>query len=285
MKIPQLVIMFLLVTCLSASTETSGDPGLPVAVQRVTLHLLKEDIQTLGEVKASQDIKVSSQYGGRIMRLNAPLGAYVKQHDVVASIRKKEAEALHNLHPIKDLKIPAPISGYVVERYVVTGEIAGAGQPLVRIISAQNPFISITIPGNLLHRVRKGTLLTITENGNSYAAEIATVVPVTDPVSGTFQVIAPLKTADLYPGAVCRVAIHLAEKTVPAVPRTAILTQEGQQIVFVVSAGRAERRVVTTGVRTDELIEVKKGLEIGESVVVVGNYELSDGVAVRVKNR
>ncbi|MDA3790424.1 MAG: hypothetical protein PF503_18260, partial [Desulfobacula sp.] len=118
-----------------------------------------------------------------------------------------------------------------------------------------------------------------------YQTKIEAIVPVTDPVTGTFHAIAPLETRDLYPGAVCRITIHVGEKTVPEIPRTAILTQEGKQIVFVISSSKAERRVVKTGIRTDKLIEIKKGVQVGESVAVVGNYELSDGMSVRAEKR
>lgn len=282
MKTTQLMLLLLLATCFNAVAGTDQDSGLPISVQEVTRQLLKENVQVLGEVKASQDVKVSAQFGGRVMRLRAPLGAYVKRQDIIVEIRKKEAEALHALHSIKDLTVSSPLSGYVVENYTSPGEVVAAGQPLVRIVSAEKPFISLMLPGELLHRVKKGTRLTVMVGGGSYTAEIARVVPVTDPVSGTFRALAPLKTKDLYPGAVCRVVLHLSEKMVLAVPRSAILTREGQQVVFVVSAGKAQRRVITTGVRKDDLIEVKKGLKVGESVVVVGNYQLSDGVTVRV---
>lgn len=286
MKMNYLLIMILMTICFLVPGEARGEPGIPVEVLTVTLHTLKENIRAMGEVKALQDIKVSSQYSGRVIHLNTRLGAYIRQNDVIADIRKKEAEALFSSgnRIMKDIKIFSPISGYVVENYIFPGEIAVAGNPLTRIISSKKIYIKINIPGEFLHKVKKGTFLTIMEKGKKYQTKIETIVPVTDPVTGTFHAIAPLETQDLYPGTVCRITIHVSQKTVPAIPREAILTQEGKPIVFVVSKGRAERRIIKTGIRTDELIEIKKGITIGESVAVVGNYELSDRVKVTVKH-
>jgi multidrug efflux pump subunit AcrA (membrane-fusion protein) len=289
MKINSLILAVLMTACIivSVEAEAGGETGMPVEVQAVTLHTLKENIRALGEVKASQDLKVSSQYSGRITNLNTRIGAYVKQNDVIACIRTKKAEALlsNGNSAIKDIKIFAPISGYVAENYISSGEIAVAGQPLLRIISPERTYIKMSIPGEYLSKVKKGTPLTVKGKGQEYQTAIDAVVPVADAATGTFQAIAPLKARELYPGVVCRVTIHVGRKTVPAISRTAILTREGKQIVFVVSAGKAERRVVKTGIRTDKLIEIEQGVKVGESVAVVGNYELSDGVMVEVKHQ
>ena len=287
MKKIRLLVIFLLALCFPLSAEAGGEPGMPVVVQQISLHALKENIPLMGEVKASRDLKVSSQYDGRIIHLNARLGAYVRQNEVIAGIRTKNAEALFGSEnrSIKDITILAPASGYVVETYLFPGEIAVVGQPLLRIISPEHTYITMNIPGEYLSKVKKGTPLTIKEKGQEYPTAIAAVVPVTDPATGTFRAIAPLKTPNFYPGSVCKVALHVAEKTAPAIPRAAILTKEGEHIVFVISAGKAERRVVETGIRTDTLIEIKKGVQIGESVAIMGNYELADGMVVRVEKR
>lgn len=276
-----------LAMCLPLSVEAEGESGMFVEVQEVSRHALQDNIQVMGLVDALQNIKVSSQYGGRIIHLKTRLGAYVKHNEVIANIRKKEAEALLSSgnFSIKDINILAPLSGYIIETFSFPGEIVAAGQPLLRIISPEGIYITMNIPGEYLSKVKKGTPLTVKEKGEDYRTSIDAVVPVTDPATGTFLATARIRTQHLYPGIVCKVVLCVAEKTALAVPRAAILTQEGGQIVFVISGNRAERRVVETGIRTDTLIEIKKGIMVGEKVVVVGNYELSDGMVVRVKKQ
>ena len=287
MKQLSLLVLCFLTFCLPLPTEAGSNSGMPVEVQKISLHPLKEDLPTMGEVKARQDIKVSSQYGGRIIHLNARLGAYVKQNAIIVSLRSKEAEALldNGNRGIKDLNVRAPIAGYVVETYISPGEVATAGQPLIRLISAENSYLSLSLPGDYFPRIKQGLPLTIREKGQEYPGAIEAIIPVTDTANGTFSAIATLNTPDLYPGLACQVILHLTEKTALAVPRAAVLTQEDEKIVYIVAADKAERRVVETGIRTDKLIEITSGVKLGETVAVVGNYELSDGMSVRIESR
>jgi len=52
--------------------------------------------------------------------------------------------------------------------------------------------------------------------------------------------------------------------------------------VWVVSGGKAERREVVLGVRTPGYVEIDKGLELGEQVVVGGTDRLQPGTEVKV---
>jgi HlyD family secretion protein len=62
-----------------------------------------------------------------------------------------------------------------------------------------------------------------------------------------------------------------------------------QEVVFVVDGSKVAKRVVTTGISSDELIEVRDGLKEGD-VVVKGSYravsrELDDGSTIRVEGK
>lgn len=67
------------------------------------------------------------------------------------------------------------------------------------------------------------------------------------------------------------------------VPKSAVRTENGQSVVFVVRADRVERRAVTVGLTNRDHIEVVSGLATGDRVVVEGFDGLADGA--RVKER
>ena len=50
---------------------------------------------------------------------------------------------------------------------------------------------------------------------------------------------------------------------------------------FVVNGDRAEERIVTTGQKTDQLVEIVTGLKNGERVATANVNQLVDGVKVR----
>jgi len=65
------------------------------------------------------------------------------------------------------------------------------------------------------------------------------------------------------------------------VPRSAVLEDDQGAFVFRIVDGRGRRTAVTTGLQSDQWIEIASGLKAGEAVVVTGNYELRDGMLVR----
>ena len=75
--------------------------------------------------------------------------------------------------------------------------------------------------------------------------------------------------------------IPLNAHTGLTVPRDAVLQDQQGSYVFRVVDGRAKRVEVTTGLTSDKWIEIVSGLKPDDSVVSVGNYELTDGMPVR----
>jgi membrane fusion protein (multidrug efflux system) len=68
------------------------------------------------------------------------------------------------------------------------------------------------------------------------------------------------------------------------VPRAAILPAGRAYTLFTIQNGHAVRHLVAVGLRNTKEVEVKgANLRAGEPVVVLGNYELKDGMAVRVE--
>ena len=61
------------------------------------------------------------------------------------------------------------------------------------------------------------------------------------------------------------------------------LYQGGKAYVFVVQSGKAVRQWVDAGEDDGERVEIRSGLAANESVVVLGNYELQDGMAVKAQ--
>jgi multidrug efflux pump subunit AcrA (membrane-fusion protein) len=67
------------------------------------------------------------------------------------------------------------------------------------------------------------------------------------------------------------------------VPRAALLPREDRFALFTVRGGRAVRRQVDLEAAAGSLVQVRgEGLGVGDSVVVLGNYELGDSMRVQV---
>ncbi len=75
--------------------------------------------------------------------------------------------------------------------------------------------------------------------------------------------------------------IVLAKRRLPAVPHSAVLSDDEGSYVFRVVKGKAQRVAVTPVLESDGWVGIASGLSAGDTVVTLGNYELEDGMAVR----
>jgi RND family efflux transporter MFP subunit len=69
------------------------------------------------------------------------------------------------------------------------------------------------------------------------------------------------------------------------VPKRAVVEQNGQQVVWVVTGTTASRRVVTLGHDRLEQVEIQTGVVPGERVITNAPAAMTDGVLVRIKEK
>ena len=65
-------------------------------------------------------------------------------------------------------------------------------------------------------------------------------------------------------------------------PKEAVIEAGGETSVFVVEGKQAVRRPVTLGYEQDRFVEVLKGINEGEQVIIKGQQLIKDGSAIRV---
>jgi multidrug efflux pump subunit AcrA (membrane-fusion protein) len=66
------------------------------------------------------------------------------------------------------------------------------------------------------------------------------------------------------------------------VPRTAIISQENRNYVFVVSGDRAGERQVSLGTEFNGSVQIIDGINPGDSVITVGQEYLDDGYKIKL---
>jgi multidrug efflux pump subunit AcrA (membrane-fusion protein) len=100
---------------------------------------------------------------------------------------------------------------------------------------------------------------------------------------------APVRLSFLGPhtlavGTPVQVDIDAEEHTnVVLVPAQAIVREGEESAVFVAAGGKAQRRPVVVGIVAGDQAEIKKGLKVGEPVIVSGQAGLPDGAKITTK--
>jgi RND family efflux transporter MFP subunit len=179
----------------------------------------------------------------------------------------------------------APFAGRVASRRANLGDVANPGQPLIEIEGEGGLELRATVEASLAAALRPGARLKAQVDGQPglLAATVTAIAPSGDPTTHRFELKADLPRAQglraglfarlLVPGAAAEPRLHA--------PARALFQRGGLTGVFVVSDGRARLRWIATGATDGDSVEVRSGLEAGESVVL-SPADLADGAPVRV---
>jgi hypothetical protein len=84
-------------------------------------------------------------------------------------------------------------------------------------------------------------------------------------------------------GQFARLVVLTGRSSSVRVPVAAVVLRGQLEILFVVANQRAQLRLVKTGGRIGDEVEILAGLDAGESVVVGGAAPLADGQPVEAK--
>lgn len=181
----------------------------------------------------------------------------------------------------RTLTLRAPSDGVVLQKNVVQGQAVMAGTPLFQIADLSTVWLEADVFENDLAVVRVGQHAEVAFDaypGETVHGRVAYVYPTVDPASRTGKVRIEMANPGgrIRPGlfGTARIVAPLGVRSV-AIPRQAALVTGERQLVFVEdSAGRFVPRLVTLGVETDSLIEVRSGLRAGERVVATAAFLL-----------
>ena len=69
-----------------------------------------------------------------------------------------------------------------------------------------------------------------------------------------------------------------------AIPTEAIVPEMGVDKVFVYRGGKAKAVAVKTGLRTDALIHIVEGIEVGDTIITSGTLQLREDLPVKLNN-
>jgi RND family efflux transporter MFP subunit len=274
--------------------------------QRESLNRAKEETQALLErasrefdrVSHLESLGVSSaadrdQAQAELKSLQARLA---RQE---ADVRTAEREVAIWKQQIDDTIIRAPFSGVAVAKNAQPGEMispisAGGGftrTGIGTVVDMQSLEVEVDVNESYLHRVRADQPVDIRLDAYSdwkIPGRVFAIIPTADRQKSTVKVRVQFGQLDpkILPQMSAKVAFHgepdpAGARPPVVVPRAAIRSNDNRDAVFVVVAGRAERRPVTVvGSQSGEVM-ISEGVRPGEHVVVDAPRELKPGEAVR----
>ncbi len=183
-------------------------------------------------------------------------------------------------------KVTAPFSGVITRKYADVGDLATPGKPLLEMEDSTTLRLEADVPEAVVGKLKLDDRLPVRISAleHEFTGRVSEIAPAADPNSRTFLVKLDLPNVPgLRAGQFGRVAIPVGETSALRVPSSAVVQRGQMEIVFVVREGRAGLRLVKTGKRIGDEVELVSGVDAGEKIVTTGAADLVDGQPVEVK--
>ena len=188
---------------------------------------------------------------------------------------------------IGDRIIRAPFAGVVSLRRISEGATVGAGTEIATISDVSNIKLDFSLPELYLSAVQLGQLIearTAAYPDDIFRGKVEGIDPVVDPITRSVTVRAVLPNANrrLRPGMLLTVQVIANPRKRLAVPELALVAERDRIFIFKIdSENIALKTPVETGTRQDGMVEIERGLTLGDRIVAEGTVKVRDGGKVK----
>jgi len=185
-------------------------------------------------------------------------------------------------------RITAPTNGTLDDHRLEVGDYAKDGEPAFVLLVMEPLKIVFDVPERDVAALAPGRRLAFTvpaAGGARGEGEVTFVAREASDANRAFRAELTVTNASaaLRAGMIADVALPRAVwADAVALPLAAIVPQQGQHLVYVARAGRAERRRVDIAALLETEALLASGVAPGEEVVLDGNRALSDGALLKV---
>ena len=194
-------------------------------------------------------------------------------------------------------EIRSPIDGRTGARLVDIGNLlqTSANTPLVTITQIKPIFVSFTLPQNTLDEIRQYQAqapLEVTAVGADGKTDLAQgklslIDNSINQATGTILLKASFPNQDerLWPGEFvnARVTLRVRQQVATVPSQTVQQGPDGDYVYVISKDDTVQRRAVTVADVQSGLAVVTRGLKVGERVVVGGQYRLTEGARVTLR--
>lgn len=269
------------------STIPEADNG--VAAAQANLNLARSTFRRMEELASKKSIS-NQEFDEASARLKGAQAGYemarAKRTELDSKLAQVEQE-IRSAGIMRDYAtLTAPFAGVVTAKSVEPGNLAAPGSPLLTLEQDGVYRLEASVDESKLPFVRTGQTVGVALEtlDRRLSARVSEIVPAVDAVSRAYTVKIDLPAVpNLRSGMFGRALFPLGSREVAAIPAAALIERGQLQSVFVVEDGVARTRLVTTGARSKDGVEILSGLSKSETVVSPVPVGLDDGAKVEVR--
>jgi RND family efflux transporter MFP subunit len=209
--------------------------------------------------------------------------------NIRAGIAAKKAALALAQKKLADAKVTAPLAGFIKERPAAAGQFLRANSPVVTIVQNSPLKLHADVPESAVAYVKVGRPVQFHVDAfpeRAFEGKITRLSPSVDQQSRTLKLEALVNNSNgqLKPGFFARVTVQTdrKDKTL-VVPAASLMTVSGIEKVFVIESGKVSERIVKSGVRLGNEVEIVDGLKEGELIAKSNLESLQQGREVTVR--
>ena len=213
---------------------------------------------------------------------------YESQNQAIAQLEQQVAKTV----------VRAPFSGTIDDVLTEQGSVVMPGQSqLMRIVNLDNMYIETDVPEKYIANIIRNKKVEVEFPilGKKIDSKVRQVGDFINPNNRTFKVeiSIPNKEKSIKPNLTAKLKINdYSNKNALLIPQGIISENaSGEQYIYVIEEkvgddeAKAKKIVIETGLTQGDYIEVTKGLEAGDEIIMEGARSVNDGQKVKIINQ
>jgi RND family efflux transporter MFP subunit len=229
----------------------------------------------------------NQKIGSEIQYLQAKSN-YESQYQAIAQLEQQVAKTV----------VTAPFSGTIDDVLTEQGSVVMPGQSqLMRIVNLDNMYIVTDVPEKYIANItrNKNVEVEFPILGKKLDSKVRQVGDFINPNNRTFKVeiSIPNKEKSIKPNLTAKLKINdYSNESALLIPQGIISENaSGEQYIYVITdrggddEAKAKKIVIETGLTQGDFIEVTKGLETGDEIILEGARSVNDGQKVKIINQ
>jgi membrane fusion protein (multidrug efflux system) len=328
-----ILIPSLLFSCKSKNKELAPKekPAVMVEVVVAGAENVTSSLEVNGSVLSNEMVELRPEISGRLVYLNIPDGANVKQGTILARVNDADLQAqmeqqkiqldlamktekrLFNLLKVNGVNqadydatlsqvntiqanikvlnaqldktvIRAPFSGELGIRVVSPGAYVTPSTLIGTLQQTDKVKIDFTVPETFANIIKKGNKVRIqtSEMKEGTEATISAIEPQINAATRNIKVRALLSSGTISPGAFVKVLLDQERQGI-MVPSNAIIPDALTNQVVVAHKNKAIFTNIETGLRNNNLVEIRSGINPGDSIIISGMLFVRPNASIKVR--
>jgi len=258
-----------------------------IAGAKANLDLAQSTFRRMEELAGKKSIS-SQEFDEASARLKSAQANYEMVRSKRAQLDARLALAEQEIRSARIMRdytrLAAPFAGTVTTKTVESGNLASPGTPLLTIERDGAYRLEVAVDESKAAMIKSGQSVEVSLDEQRVPGRVSEIVPAVDAASRAYLVKIDLPVvANLRSGMFGRAWFGTGTRNVMTVPASAVVERGQLQSVYVIEDGFAHNRLVTTGKRGVNGVEVLSGLSDNEKIVSPAIATLADGSRVEVR--